>query len=30
MTKNLYACMCDFDTKGANALAINIYGAIIK
>lgn len=30
MTGDLYACMCDFERKGANALAINIYGAICK
>ena len=27
---NLYECLCDFDTKGANVLGINIYGSIIR
>lgn len=30
MYKHLYACLSDFGRKGANALAINIYGAIMK
>ena len=30
MNIELFECMCAFDLKGANALAINIYGAICK
>jgi hypothetical protein len=26
----MYECMCDFDTVGANSLAINLYGEALK
>lgn len=30
MDEYLFSGLCDFETKGANALSINIYGAIMK